>query len=66
MALACGSFLAIAFVEIIGEELHARAKKEVLLKGLTITAGFTFIALTKVIEIVTDSHDHGSDQDHIH
>lgn len=63
MSLACGSFLTIAFVEILGEELHNKPKKEIMLKGLTVAAGFTLIALSKVIEVVTDSHDH--DHDHV-
>lgn len=66
MSLACGSFLTIAFVEILGEELHGKPTKEILLKGLTIAAGYTVIALSKVIEVVTGSHNHDHDHDHEH
>lgn len=59
MSFACGTFLAIAFLEIVGEELHGRPRRDVLTKGLTILCGFLFIALTKIVETVTE----GCEQD---
>lgn len=57
MSFACGTFLAITFTEIIGEELHGRKKSEVVYRCLTILASFAFIALTKIIEVVTEDED---------
>lgn len=50
MSLASGSFIGIAFIEILAEEIHDITKKETVLKSLAVLGGIVFILIVVTIE----------------
>ncbi|CAL6030548.1 ZIP_zinc transporter protein [Hexamita inflata] len=54
MSFACGTFLAICFVEIIGQEFNSEDKKKVFIKASYLLAGFTIVAISSIVEAVTE------------
>lgn len=50
MSLASGSFIGIAFIEILAEEIHDIPKKQTLFKCLAVLGGIVFILLVVTTE----------------
>lgn len=57
MSFACGTFLTIAFVEIIGGEFSHIEPREIGYKALCIICGFVIIAISSIVEVVTEGDE---------
>lgn len=50
MSLASGSFMGIAFIEILAEEIHDIPKKQTLFKSMAVLGGIVFILIVVTTE----------------
>ncbi|CAL6051683.1 ZIP_zinc transporter protein [Hexamita inflata] len=57
MSFACGTFLAICFVEIIGQEFNSEDKKKIFVKASYLLGGFAIVAISSIVEAVTESKE---------
>lgn len=56
MSMAAGTFVAIGFVEVIGEEFSHLPKHETFKKALAVLLGIIFIGLVILIEFLLNRH----------